>query len=187
MKKLGLIIILILVVIFIVRKATKKNDLNSLKDVHFTEDGKLKDKPNTAKIEKSVIVRFFIESSGSMNGFFRSNEPTAFKRDVYSIMSYYTNITKDINIMTNESSIEKTLTLSQFQSVMNAGKLQSNTSTKIPQMLTFILEKLHKGEVAILISDMKYSPVGDQSPKVLLSQYSAEIAKIAGNSKRPLV
>lgn len=183
MKKIVPIIIIVLIAIIVIVKLTKSDDLNSLGDRNFTKEGKLKKKPDFAKINDTVSVRFFIESSGSMNGFFRSDAPTEFKRDVYTIMSYYTNITKDINIMTNEGSIDRTLTLSQFQGAMNAGNLQSNASTKVPKMLTSIIEQLHKGEVAVLISDMKYSPVGDQSPEVLLLQYSAEIAKIAGNSK----
>ena len=30
---------------------------------------------------------------------------------------------------------------------------------------------------------MKYSPVGSAAPEVLLTQYAADVARIAGNSK----
>jgi len=37
------------------------------------------------------------------------------------------------------------------------------------------------GEVAVLVSDMKYSPVGSAAPQVLLTQYSTDINKIIGS------
>ena len=36
------------------------------------------------------------------------------------------------------------------------------------------------GEVAVLISDMKYSPVGSAAPNVLITQYSTDVSKILG-------
>ena len=41
-----------------------------------------------------------------------------------------------------------------------------------------------EGEVAVLISDMKYSPVGAAAPEVLMSQYSTDISKILGTQKK---
>lgn len=66
--------------------------------------------------------------------------------------------------------------------MMNTGAFVSSASTKVPVMLETITNNLHadKGEVAILISDMKYSPVGAAAPNVLLSQYSTDVSKILG-------
>ncbi len=45
---------------------------------------------------------------------------------------------------------------------MNAGAFVSNSSTHVPAMLHNIIENIDtsKNEVAILVSDMKYSPMG---------------------------
>lgn len=156
--------------------------LNTLGDSHFTEEGNLVDKPSFAKLDYNSAVRFYVESSGSMNGFFRSGEPTAFKQDVYDIMSYYE--PQEINVMTNDGGVAYQMSLADFQTAMNTGSLQSNASTKIPVMLRNIIGNLKKNDVAVLISDMKYSPVGDAAPDVLMTQYAAEVAAIAGNSKK---
>lgn len=43
---------------------------------------------------------------------------------------------------------------------------------------------MEDGEVAVLVSDMKYSPVGAAAPEVLMSQYSTDISKILGTRKK---
>lgn len=45
-------------------------------------------------------------------------------------------------------------------------------------------QSVEKNDVAVLISDMKYSPVGSAAPEVLLTQYAAEVALIAGKSQK---
>ena len=49
-------------------------------------------------------------------------------------------------------------------------------------MLQSIINSINtdEGEVAVLISDMKYSPVGSAAPQVLLTQYSTDISTIFG-------
>lgn len=158
--------------------------LNTMNDSHFSASGELLAKQSYAKLDYSSNISFYVESSGSMNGFFRANQATSFKQDVYEIMSYYAPVTKDINIMTNEGRVAGQLSLPQFQIAMNTGALQSNASTQVPVMLQSIVSRLKKGEVAVLISDMKYSPVGAAAPDVLLTQYSSEVASIAGKSKK---
>lgn len=88
--------------------------LNTLNNPHFTEEGKLIQKPSFAKLDYNSVIHFYIESSGSMNGFFRAGQPTSFKQDVYEIMSYYSPVTKDVNIMTNNGGIAGQLSLAQF-------------------------------------------------------------------------
>lgn len=158
--------------------------LNTLNDSHFTEEGKLIQNPSFAKLDYNSVIHFYIESSGSMNGFFRAGQPTGFKQDVYEVMSYYAGLTKDINIMTNDGSVAGQLSLAQFQTAMNTGALECNASTQVPVMLQNIVSRLKKNDVAVLISDMKYSPVGSAAPDVLLTQYAAEVARIAGKSQK---
>lgn len=160
------------------------DSLNTLYDPHFTEEGKLIQKPSFAKLDYNSDIYFYIESSGSMNGFFRAGQPTSFKQDVYEILSYYSPVTKGVNIMTNSGGIAGQLSLAQFQTAMNTGALECNASTQVPVMLRNIVSRLKKNDVAVLISDMKYSPVGSAAPAVLLTQYAAEVARIAGNSKK---
>lgn len=159
-------------------------NLNPMQDPHFTESGELQDKQTYAKLDYDTNIHFYVESSGSMNGFFRANQPTGFKQDVYEIMSYYAPCTKDINIMTNTGGVAGQMSLGQFQEEMNTGALQSNASTQVPVMLETIVSRMKKGDVAVLVSDMKYSPVGAAAPKVLLTQYAADVARIAGNSRK---
>lgn len=182
MKKAIPIILVAVVLILVFKAILGGSDLNTMGDPHFTKDGSLVSQPQLAKVDSDAIVRFYVESSGSMNGFFRNGVPTDFKRDVYEIMSYYSRATKDINIMTNDGGVAGKMTLPNFQNAMNVGALQSNASTQIPIMLSTIISQLKKGEVAVLISDMKYSPVGAAAPEVLLTQYGADIARIAGTS-----
>ena len=158
--------------------------LNTLGNSHFTKEGELIKKPSFAKLDYNSVIHFYIESSGSMNGFFRAGQPTGFKQDVYEVMSYYAGLTKDINIMTNDGSVAGQLSLAQFQTAMNTGALECNASTQVPVMLQNIVSRLKKNDVAVLISDMKYSPVGSAAPEVLLTQYAADVARIAGNSKK---
>lgn len=186
MKKILPIVIGLIAIIVIVKALSGGDDLNTIPDNHFTASGDLVKQPATAQIDSQVVLSFFVESSGSMNGFFRNGVPTDFKRDVYAILSYYSPSTKDINIMTNDGDIAGQMTLSQFQTAMNVGALVNNASTKIPVMLTNIINKINESdnEVAVLVSDMKYSPVGAAAPAVLLTQYGADVAKIAGDSKK---
>ena len=158
--------------------------LNTLNDPHFTEEGTLIKKPSFAKLDYNSDIHFYIESSGSMNGFFRAGQPTSFKQDVYEIMSYYSPVTKDVNIMTNSGGVAGQLSLGQFQTAMNTGALECNASTQVPVMLRNIVSRLKKNDVAVLISDMKYSPVGSAAPAVLLTQYAAEVARIARKTKK---
>lgn len=160
------------------------DSLNTLNDPHFTGEGTLIKKPSFAKLDYNSVIHFYIESSGSMNGFFRAGQPTSFKQDVYEIMSYYSPVTKDVNIMTNSGGVAGQLSLAQFQTAMNTGALECNASTQVPVMLRNIVSRLKKNDVAVLISDMKYSPVGSAAPEVLLTQYAAEVALIAGKSQK---
>lgn len=157
---------------------------NTNYDSHFDEDGCL--------IEDSLVesfsptrpnkIKFYVEVSGSMNGFFRANAPTKFKEDVWRVLSYYSPVSADITILTNDGAAGATVPITTFQTQMNTGAFVSSASTKVPVMIKSIINSLNpdEGEVAVLISDMKYSPVGAAAPKVLLTQYSTDISRIFG-------
>ena len=156
--------------------------INTNFDPRFTDDGYRVITDSAAPTVPLTKVKFFVEVSGSMNGFFRANQPTNFKQDVWQILSYYSPIAPGVTILTNNGDEGKTYDLSTFQTQMNTGGFVSAASTRVPLMLQTIIANLDadNGEVAVFISDMKYSPVGQDAPKVLLTQYSTDVSKIFG-------
>ena len=158
--------------------------INTNNDRHFTDEGYLKNDSIEGVSETPLSrIKFYVEVSGSMNGFFRANKPTHFKKDVWEICSYYEPIANNVTILTNSGSEGASFAMSDFQTKMNTGAFISAASTKVPLMLKSILSTLdaENGEVAVLISDMKYSPVGSAAPNVLITQYSTDVSKILGN------
>lgn len=160
--------------------------INTVEDPHFTEDGYfIADSTDTDSFVlcSPSQIKFYVEVSGSMNGFFRANKPTQFKADVWQILSYYSQIAPQVTILTNNGDMGASISMSDFRTKMNTGAFISSASTKVPLMLQSIISDFNPddGEVAVLISDMKYSPVGDKAPDVLLTQYSTDISKILGN------
>ena len=125
-------------------------------------------------------IKFFVEVSGSMNGFFRANVPTYFKEDFWKIINYYFTISSPITILTNSGTQGAQYDMNSFRNKMNTGAFVSTASTKVPDMIKTIINRLdvEKGEVAVLVSDMVYDPVGSAAPSVLLSEYSTDISKI---------
>lgn len=159
--------------------------INTVGDSHFTEDGYfITDSTETGFFapEHPSNVKFYVEVSGSMNGFFRANRPTDFKSDLWHVLSYYSAIAPEVCILTNDGDQGAKMSQSQFQTQMNTGAFVSQASTKVPLMLKSIINNLDadNGEVAVLVSDMKYSPVGAAAPAVLMTQYSTDISKILG-------
>lgn len=152
------------------------NLVNTVYDSHFTEDGysldSLKEK---FVVEAPVALRFYVEVSGSMNGFFRSNRATRFKKDVWSIVSNFGG--NDVCVLSNAGTVAGVYPINNFRSKMNSGGFVSNQETLVPIMLKSILSNLdyNEGHCAVLISDMKYSPEKQQDVQVLLSQYQTDI------------
>jgi len=158
--------------------------INTVGDSHFDDDGNLADSTSITFFapKQPKNVKFYVEVSGSMNGFFRPNRPTNFKADLWNILSYYSAIAPKVCILTNDGDEGAEMSQAQFQTNMNTGAFVSTASTKVPLMLQAIISNLNAdaGEVAVLVSDMKYSPVGASAPEVLLTQYSTDISKILG-------
>lgn len=157
--------------------------VNSIGDSHFDENG--------VPLDSGIIfftptnpqsVKLFIETSGSMNGFFRANKANSFKKTVWSVFSGLSPISDGyVYTMSNGGNINKPTGIEDFRHYMNAGKFVSNSSTHIPAMLSNIIESIDitKNELAVLVSDMKYSPVtATKEPE--LSQYQEQIRNTIG-------
>ncbi|WP_291528521.1 hypothetical protein [Bacteroides sp. UBA939] len=163
--------------------------VNSNSDLHFTKCGFLiKDSTDISPQTDLSNIKFYVEVSGSMNGFFRANKPTKFKEDVWRICSYYKSFSHGVTILTNDGNSGDNISMTDFQTRMNTGSFVSTASTRVPVMLQSIISNLDtsRGEVAVLISDMKYSPVGTSAPQVLLTQYSTDVSKILGDFSKPI-
>lgn len=160
------------------------SNVNTNMNEHFTEDGFLITDSLDTSFNRAMpsSVKFYVEVSGSMNGFFRANKATQFKSDVWNVLNSFSSLAPDVSILTNDGSQGATLPLGDFRTKMNTGAFVSSASTKVPLMLQTIIENLNTdaGEVAVLISDMKYSPVGAAAPSVLMSQYTTDINGIIG-------
>lgn len=155
--------------------------INTVQDSHFDERGYYLDSLKESFFaEAPKALGFYVEVSGSMNGFFRSNQATRFKKDVWSIVSNFGG--NDVTILSNAGIVSGTCTISQFRSRMNSGGFVSNKETMVPTMVKTILDRLdfENGECAVLISDMKYSPEQQKDINVLLSQYQADIRNEIG-------
>lgn len=155
--------------------------INTVNDPHFDKKGICLDSlkaPFIAKAPKAL--GFYVEVSGSMNGFFRSNQATGFKKDVWSIVSNFGG--NDVLVLSNEGTVAGTYNVQNFRTKMNQGGFVSNKETLVPKMLNTILQNLNfeNGECAVLISDMKYSPERQRDVKVLLSQYQDDIRNELG-------
>ena len=124
---------------------------NSVADPHFDSDGTylVANDSNMFAPECPSCIRFYVEVSGSMNGFFRANVPTNFKTDVWAVVSYFSGLIPTIDILTNDGSIGTQLPLQQFQTAMNTGSFVSSASTQTPIMLTLVSNK--NGRVKNLI------------------------------------
>lgn len=165
-------------------------EINAVHDKHFhvkgdsLPDGNIKREfvLDTFSIEVPSEVKFYAEVSGSMNGFYRANVPTDFKVDVWEIVNYFSAISDGVTTLTNDGNMGIRLRLPEFQSYLSAGRFVSTASTRVPVMLQSIIDNLdvNRGEVAVLISDMKYDPVGKVAPKVLESMYSTDVSHIFG-------
>lgn len=156
--------------------------VNSINDPHFDKDGYCLD-TLTKEVFMAEVPRtldFYVEVSGSMNGFFRANKATRFKKDVWSIVSNFGG--NDIRILSNAGTIAGKYPVNEFKSKMNSGGFVSNQETLVPTMLKSILSNmnLEEEQCAVLISDMKYSPERHKDVNVLLAQYQTDIRNVIG-------
>lgn len=184
MKKNMFFALVVCAIVIVAITVVGCGSINTNLDSHFTDGGELIiDTTETEfNLQSPSKIKFYVEVSGSMNGFFRANCPTNFKSDVWHIMSFYSSLSSDVCILTNDGNLGARIGMDQFQTMMNTGSFISAASTKVPVMLQTIIDNLdaNAGEVAVLISDMKYSPIGAAAPNVLMTQYSTDVATILG-------
>lgn len=154
--------------------------VNTTGSKFFTEDGECTEKIKTFASSSPSDVKFYVEVSGSMNGFFRSNQSTKFKNDVWSVVTDFVPSDGAVNVFQNQSAAAVPVPVNVFREGMNKGAFVSSSSTDVPDMISNMLDDVDvkSSEVGVLISDMKYDPVGNSALKALLSQYSTDIRNI---------
>ena len=188
MKKIiGFAALIIIVAIIISSIGSCSVCSNETHRLWFNEDGTAKidtalTSADTFNIEIPSSVHFFMEASGSMNGFLRGGVPTDFKTDVWEIINYYSNAVSAVSVLSSDGGNTQSIDLSvrQFQNPFNGGGFVSGKSTNLRQMIESITNNIHpeKNEVAVFISDMEYDPVGSVAPSVLASVFATDIAAI---------
>lgn len=156
------------------------SNVNTTDSVHFTEDGKCKDKVAHFASKAPENVKFYVEVSGSMNGFFRSNQATRFKHDLWSVMTDFMPSDGQVNVFAELHKDAMKLPVASFREGMNRGSFVSGSSTDVPDMVSRMLDDIDakKSEVGVLVSDMKYDPTGNVAIKALMDQYSTDIRNV---------
>lgn len=151
---------------------------NTEQSTHFTTDDACTPtwQADTMPHTRPAAVRFFVESSGSMNGFFRAGCANDFKHDVASLVTNFDDI-GSADVYTQSGASTQSMSISAFVQKMNAGDFASAASTDIPTMLRTALDSTQwrKGECAVIISDMRYDPVGSNAMAALLGQYDIDV------------
>ena len=71
--------------------------------------------------ELPAKIKFYVEASGSMNGFFRSNKATQFKHDVWSVFSDFEALLDEIYVFEQQKVQPKAMGLQEFKQGMNGG------------------------------------------------------------------
>ena len=164
------------ILIFILSCGYNKN-INPENYALFDEKGALKECPASDPIYKINKMKCFIESSGSMSGFFQANKSTGFKMDVWSVLNEFYDKIDTVRLFRDASEPVAKMALADFRRDMNAGNFRFAGSTHIPQMLKQVIQSLGKNDVGMFISDMKYSPTGSQAD-VLLTQYGTDVKNV---------
>ena len=160
--------------------------LNQTPLPHYNEDGVLEEKIfnsfYTSEVPESISL--YIESSGSMNGLFRPNQSTRFQYDISAILTCreLTDVITGVNIFNNNGDGVQQYNPSDFRKKMNKGDFVSQQSTFIPAMINTMLNDVDSCacDVAVLISDMKYSPVRPDGTvtKTDIQQYELDIKNL---------
>ena len=147
----------------------------------FDDRGNLKEFAEPDPVYKINKIKCFIESSGSMSGFFQANKSTGFKMDVWAVLNEFYDKIDSVHLFRDASEPVAKMALADFRRDMNAGNFRFSGSTHIPQMLKEIVQSLGKNDVGMFISDMKYSPTGSQAD-VLLTQYGTDVKNVIKNT-----
>lgn len=166
--------------------ACRPNPLNQMELTPYDQDGVLKKErfESFYSLEKPDGVGLYIETSGSMNGLFRPNQSTKFQYDLSAVLTSteLKNVITGVNIFNNSGDGVQKFGSVEFREKMNKGDFISQRSTYIPRMIETMLSDVDSCacDVAVLISDMKFSPVESNGTvtKVAIDQYKLEIKKL---------
>jgi hypothetical protein len=154
-----------------------KHSINEIGNDSFTDEGVLKtevvDRFYTA--EPADKIQLYVETSGSMNGLFRARRSNAFKTDMSAFLLKNASNIAGVKAFTDGSTNTRSYSANSFRQNMNDGSFVSSMNTEVPQMLQVILNDLKDGQcdVAVFVSDMKYSPKGGSA--TALGQYAIDI------------
>lgn len=162
------------------------HDVNCLPDSHFTDDGCLKEKPDSSMIlTMPSEVKFFLEASGSMNGLYRPGCQTEFRDDVYQIVSYYLS-DKDLvyTLCSDNGKSGFQMSLRDFANAIKVQGFPTMGTTSITDMIETVISNIDtlKNQVGVLISDMKFDPNGKDNIAYQLGMYTTKISHITSES-----
>ena len=79
-------------VLFLIILTSCKSRINTENHYAFDTEGILISEYDVFRKGNIDSVNFYIEASGSMNGFFRKNKATEFKKDVWAVISDFPKI-----------------------------------------------------------------------------------------------
>lgn len=176
-------IVVLSMIAFFLYGCGANNSLNTAEIENYNEDGVLKQEylEDFYCSEAPSSIRFYIESSGSMNGLFRSYRNTGFKHDISAILldSEIGNNIDSVAVFGNDAEIAGLYSATDFRQKMNGGEFEKQASTKVPDMLERIVQDMEQSlcDVAVFISDMKYSPVGINFD-IAMGHYELDVEKV---------
>lgn len=164
-------------VIAVISICSCKHSINEIGNDSFTDEGVLK----AAVVERFYTaepadkIQLYVETSGSMNGLFRARKSNAFKTDMSAFLLKNASNIAGVKAFTDGSTNTRSYSANSFRQNMNDGSFVSSMNTEVPQMLQVILNDLKDGQcdVAVFVSDMKYSPKGGSA--TALGQYAIDI------------
>ncbi|MBB2147593.1 hypothetical protein [Pedobacter gandavensis] len=153
------------------------NSINEGVESSFNEDVCLVNDRKVATDPKQYKVNFFMETSGSMNGFM-SKKGTEFQKDVYALVNQLDGSAQSgltlFQIPAKGKSI-KPSSMNDFRDRLNVGNFDFAASTDIPEILDSILLKTNENQVSIFVSDLIFSP--SSGTKASLLQITSDIYK----------
>lgn len=159
-------------------------NVNTNKDPNFDDEGKLIQKPEFFSVEKPSQVKFFVEVSSNTNGFYRTTSPTKLKSDVYNVMSKLVPLESEVTVLTSDRGtfVNGGTTVAKFKDMMDSGICLNDFTLVTPILLNVMINDIQDGSTAVLISNMIFSPVGNESRFAFLGEYCNNIARILGDS-----
>lgn len=160
--------------------------VNCLQDSHFTDDGILKNKPDSSLVmQLPSKVKFFMEASGSMNGLYRPNCNSEFRDDVYQIVSYYLSDSDSVyTLCTNNGKAGYQMSLRDFGNAIRTQGFISMNTTSITDMIETVVANIDtlNNQVGVLISDMKYDSSGVNNINNQLGMYTTTVSNITSKA-----